>query len=650
MEKAQAHAIKEAQKATYRDLNEFSEAVSKLGKLQYSSNKFVRDTGILVEGVLPFKKTPANILARGVEYSPVGLAKGILDMETKVRRGEMEAAEAIDELAAGLTGTGLLVLGVVLGMLGIVTGGASDDDKQTRFDALQGSQNYALEIGNLSITLDWLAPEALPFFVGVEFYKFMQQGKNGEVTASNLGEALGHIAEPMLEMSMLQGLNDLFNTLGSDYPISAAAWTAATSYLTQFIPTVLGRIERLGESTRETTFIDKNSPIPAGVQYLLGNIGNKIPGVEFQQIPYIDQWGQTEDTGNVLIRALNNFLNPAYTSKRSTSQTEQELQRLYDAGFDFVFPGMADKGTKINGEYVTADQWVDMQTERGKTAKSALDNFVGTEQYNSMTDEEKAKFVKYVLDYAADRGKVKAGASADETFARWQEAAQNAKEAVGLGEEVVIAANAYKSVLEENAGDETWSSIKQGMFEQWVNNRTDLTDAQKTYIKDNVKVWKMEPADASSYNKAVAAGYTDPKEIQALFENRRNYDLDGDGSYTSNAEILNYISSATEDPAEREKMWNALKENGEELSYAQLEKEYRGKVIAIQKAKSRLDEVVSADKQSAFASAASGADSQKKLKKALLSVDATEEERIAYYNLQSAKRGWKKSWYNVKMN
>lgn len=650
VEKAQAHAIKEAQKATYRDLNEFSEAVSKLGKLQYSRNKVVKGAGILVEGEAPFKKTPANILARGVEYSPVGLAKGIIDMETKVRRGEMEAAEAIDELAAGLTGTGLLVLGGVLGMLGIVTGGASDDDKQARFDALQGSQNYALEIGNLSITLDWLAPEALPFFVGVEFYKFMQQGKNGEVTASNLGEALGHIAEPMLEMSMLQGLNDLFNTLGSDYPISAAAWTAATSYLTQFIPTVLGRIERLGESTRETTFIDKNSPIPAGVQYLLGNIGNKIPGLEFQQIPYIDQWGQTEDTGNVLVRALNNFLNPAYTSKRSTSQTEQELQRLYDAGFDFVFPGMTDKGTKINGEYVTADQWVDMQTERGKTAKSALDNFIGTEQYNAMTDEEKAKFVKYVLDYAADRGKVKAGASADETFARWQEAAKNAKEAVGLGEEVVIAANAYKSVLEENAGDETWSSIKQGMFEQWVNNRTDLTDAQKTYIKDNVKVWKMEPADASSYNKAVAAGYTDPKEIQALFENRRNYDLDGDGSYTSNAEILNYISSATEDPAEREKMWNALKENGEELSYAQLEKEYRGKVSAIQKAKSRLDEIVSADKQSAFASAASGIDSQKKLKKALLSVDATEEERIAYYNLQSAKRGWKKSWYNVKMN
>lgn len=650
VEKAQAHAIKEAQKATYRDLNEFSEAVSKLGKLQYSSNKVVKGAGILVEGEAPFKKTPANILARGVEYSPIGLAKGIFDMETKVRRGEMEAAEAIDELAAGLTGTGLLVLGGVLGMLGIVTGGASDDDKQDRFDALQGSQNYALEIGNLSITLDWLAPEALPFFVGVEFYKFMQQGKNGEVTASNLGEALGHIAEPMLEMSMLQGLNDLFNTLGSDYPISAAAWTAATSYLTQFIPTVLGRIERLGESTRETTFIDKNSPIPAGVQYLLGNIGNKIPGWEFQQIPYIDQWGQTEDTGNVLVRALNNFLNPAYTSKLSTSQTEQELQRLYDAGFDFVFPGMADKGTKINGEYVTADQWVDMQTERGKTAKSALDNFIGTEQYNTMTDEEKAKFVKYVLDYAADRGRVKAGASADETFARWQEAAQNAKAAVGLGEEVVIAANAYKSVLEENAGDETWSSIKQGMFEQWVNNRTDLTDAQKTYIKDNVKVWKMEPADASSYNKAVAAGYTDPKEIQALFENRKNYDLDGDGSYTSNAEILNYISSATEDPAEREKMWNALKENGEELSYAQLEKEYRGKVSAIQKAKSRLDEIVSADKQSAFASAASGIDSQKKLKKALLSVDATEEERIAYYNLQSAKRGWKTSWYNVKMN
>ena len=69
--KAQTYAIKEAQKATYRDTNLFSETISKLGK----SKSKVLNT--LVEGVLPFKKTPANILARAVEYSPIELVKAI---------------------------------------------------------------------------------------------------------------------------------------------------------------------------------------------------------------------------------------------------------------------------------------------------------------------------------------------------------------------------------------------------------------------------------------------------------------------------------------------------------------------------------------------------------------------------------------------
>lgn len=510
VEKAQAHAIKEAQKATYRDLNEFSEAVSKLGKLQYSSNKFVKGTGILVEGVLPFKKTPANILVRGVEYSPVGLAKGIIDMETKVRRGEMEAAEAIDELAAGLTGTGLLVLGGVLGMLGIVTGGASDDDKQDRFDALQGSQNYALEIGNLSITLDWLAPEALPFFVGVEFYKFMKQGKNGEVTASNLGEALGHIAEPMLEMSMLQGLNDLFNTLGSDYPISAAAWTAATSYLTQFIPTVLGRIERMGETTRETTYIDKESPLPKGLQYLLGNIGNKIPGWEFQQRDYIDQWGRTEETGNVLTRALNNFLNPAYVSKLSTSQAEQELQRLYDAGFDSVFPGMFDKSLEIvtdqdagEKKVVSPQERNQAQQVRGQTAYDILSKAMASDTYQAMTDQEKAKFVEEVYEYskAIARGQVGEDPAHNDSWIG--KTAEYAERTGGDIADFFIARNKKNEI---DADDTKEDGEKAWELESWVDAQDRLSSEQKSFLKDNLKIWSFHPASSSKYVKGANAG------------------------------------------------------------------------------------------------------------------------------------------------
>lgn len=673
--KAREYATKEAQKATYRDVNMFSDAISNISRTRHSKNPFVRNVvNPLVEGTLPFKRTPANIAVRGVEYSPVGLGIGTVDAarnawwnakekraeklgqelteaQREVKESLKTPAEAIDEISAGLTGTGLLALGIFLAYQGVVTGGSSGDEKQDEFNELQGHQNYSMEVGDTSYTLDWLAPEALPFFVGVETYNNFVRLGAGDATIWDVISSVKNLAEPMLEMSMLQSLNDLFDTLGSDDPLIAAAAQTATSYLTQAFPTLASQVERSGEENRESTFVDRNSNIPPGVQRLLANLGNKIPGWEYNQADYVDAWGRKDSSGDVMDRILENMVKPWYQSDIKSSDTERELQRLYDAGYEGVFPGTFQKNAEINGEYVTADQYTTMQTTRGQTAKRILDSFISTDLYADMSDDEKAKFIEKVYDYAANMGKVAGGADSDETFSRWQEAAQNAKEAVGLSEAEIIAASAYQSVLGENAGDEVKASIKQGMYEQWVSGRTDITDEQKTYLKNNIKFYQMISADASSYNKAVAAGYSDPQEIQALHDNRAKYDMDADGNTSSNAEILNYISSATEDPDEREKMWNALKEKGEDRTYTQLEKDFRATVTSIQNAKASLDNAVSAEKQTAFASAISnaGAKSQADTKKALLSVDATDAERAAYYNLVKAKQGWKKTYYQVKM-
>ena len=71
LHKARDYAIKEAQKATYRDFSRAAQAISQM------SRKSGNLGGILIEGVLPFKKTPINVLKRGVEYSPVGLLETI---------------------------------------------------------------------------------------------------------------------------------------------------------------------------------------------------------------------------------------------------------------------------------------------------------------------------------------------------------------------------------------------------------------------------------------------------------------------------------------------------------------------------------------------------------------------------------------------
>lgn len=75
----------------------------------------------------------------------------------------MTGAEAIDHIASGLTGSGLMALGAYLFAQGIVTSGGGDDEGQDAINDLTGVQNYALNLpGGGNVTLDWLAPEALP--------------------------------------------------------------------------------------------------------------------------------------------------------------------------------------------------------------------------------------------------------------------------------------------------------------------------------------------------------------------------------------------------------------------------------------------------------------------------------------------------------
>lgn len=656
---AQEFAIREAQQATYRDMNAFSEFVTRAGRLQRSENKTDRAIGYLVEGVLPFKKTPANIAVRAVEYSPVGLAKSLTYDLAQVRRGNKTAAEAIDNISSGLVGTGLTALGVLMAAQGLVSGGGTGDDKQDDFNDLQGGQDYALNIGDYSFTLDWLAPEALPFFIGVELFNNIADRETGEDVRpfDAAMDALGRIADPMLEMSMLQSLNDLVdNVKYSDNGFASLAVNALTSYLGQFLPTIGGQIERTFlEDTRQSTYIDRDSPIPNAVQILLGNWANKIPGIDFQQRDYVDAWGRTESTGeNVLIRALNNFLNPAYVSRRQSGELEAELQRLYDLGegFEGVLPSQAQINTQINDQYLTSEEYNRLQTTRGQTAYDILNRFVGTDAYHNMTDEQKAKFIERVYTYSAEMGKVAAGDNLEDKDS-WIRNASKAQEEVGMDPGTFVELYTYKSVIDDEGGDETSNSIKQGQFEAYVDSRADLNEEQKQYVKDNVKFWNMVPADASAYNKARAAGFSD-EEAQQILTAKREMDSNGNGNY-SNAELYGGIIGMTDDPAEQEKYWNALKPSNSTKSWNEMTSTYRPVYQRTQAAKSTLESVVTPEHQTAFQTGLDkyGTGSRYAAYQAILSVEgASNEEKKAMYDYINAQRTspWKASWSQMVAN
>ena len=496
IEAAREYAIREAQKATYRDTNAFSQMISDLGRYR-GDNKMKRLGSTLAEGILPFRKTPSNILVRGVEYSPIGFLKSISYDLVQVQKGNMQATEMIDRAAAGLTGTGLMMLGLYMAKEGILRGSGGDDEKKKKFDELQGHQEYAMELPNgTSITLDWLAPEALPFFVGANLYEQMQ-ANNGYLTMSDMLQAASNVTDPLLSMSCLQSLNDVFDAVGyassgDTNALTSAVASAATSYLTQGIPTVFGQAERTGESMRMTTYTDKNKFLTPDMQYALGKASARIPGVDYGQIPFIDAWGRTENSGGVAARAFNNFANPAYTSKVSGSKMEDELSRLYEAtGETKVLPQRAPKSFTVNKEnkQLTGEEYVKYATKRGQTSYKIVSELTGLASYKSMSDGDKADAVAKAYEYANIVGKM--SVSNYQTDG-WAAKAIDTVKKTGVSEAQYIALYLAKGGIEslKDKNGDTISNSEGLQIMELVYQQKGLSDKQRAALFEDFGVGK----------------------------------------------------------------------------------------------------------------------------------------------------------------
>lgn len=426
VDKARLYAIKEAQESTFRDSNTLSSWVSRIGRRR-DTPKVAR---IAAEGLAPFRKTPANVLVRAKEYSPLGLINTAIDSikayrgakgETTFADADITGADIINSLSKTLTGTGLFLAGMALQNAGLLRGGDDDDDNQATFDDLTGHQAYSLELPNgVSYTLDWMTPAAMPLFMGAQLNELRQ---DSGIELKDLEKSLTSIAEPMLEMSMLSGVNSTIDELKySDDNFGQLAISLAVSYLTQGLTnSLVGQLERTSEDVRMSTYTDKNSAVPTWLQKTIGKSSAKMPGVDYHQIPYVDQWGEEEPSGDVLSRAIQNTLSTGYYSKVELDDTEKELARLAEAtGETSVYPKWIDKSFMVDGETknLTAEEYTKYAKTTGQTRKSAVDALMKNSGYQKLSDENKVKAVQRAYEYANAKGKMAVSSYTPTGFAK----------------------------------------------------------------------------------------------------------------------------------------------------------------------------------------------------------------------------------------
>ena len=401
--KARDYATLEAQVATFR---QFSWLASKISQIE-NKNNF---TKVVVGGLLPFKKTPINIAKAGIEYSPVGLMKNLSYDAYQLKKGNITANEFIDNISKGLTGTSLSLIGYFLAQVGLLKASGDDDDRAEDYAQSIGDQQYAIKVGDKSITIDWLSPSAMPLFVGAEFYNALQ-GKS-EISLNALATATTRTLNPLTEMSMLQSFASTlssFNSEGSAGKLGDMGANMVESYLGQYFPTLVGQLARIIDDTERDTYYTDKKGAEARVQRFINKQVAKTPFLSKTLEPRVDVWGEeVKRDDNIALRAFNQLLNPAYVKTVKSSTADKEVQRLYKASEDSgVLPKAPGSTFSIEAtEYkLTPEEYTTFKKSVGKYNKNVLNNIASKKEYTSLSDAEKIKTIDALYDDSREKAK-----------------------------------------------------------------------------------------------------------------------------------------------------------------------------------------------------------------------------------------------------
>lgn len=505
----QSYAVNQAQKATFRDLNAFSKIMKKLQRKSKIAN-------VWLQGVLPFRSTPANVAVRSVEYSPLGLVQGSIQLLRYAldKRADkplsVSKTQIIESFSQGVVGSALFVAGVFLSRMGIIHGAADDDDER------KGIQSYSITIGDKNITLDWLSPSIVPLMMGAMTNDL---AADGFATLDAIATSAGAMFQPMFEMSMLSGVSDLldsFRYADDSNDVGGIGWVFLNpflSYLSQGIPTLLSQTtQTISDESTYTYTGDLNNGFTKKLTKSVWKMLRKTPlslVFDDRQAEFVDEYGRTQDKGNVVERFLNSFLNPAYVSDVMETDLDTELERLEESTGTNAAPTRRGYTITVNGERkrLTKDQYDRYSREYGTQAAEMMGALLVSKQYDEMTDEERVGAFEKIGQLADKYGKISAGVG---YTVKDRDADKALFDLVDSGIPVAeaYAARLYRDQL--NRDPILDATTRQERFSAWVSGQSSWGQKQKDAVLDAYGTFFTQtPANTEKYEAAAKIVGTD---------------------------------------------------------------------------------------------------------------------------------------------
>ena len=559
-EEAIQTAWEEAMKATYKD---DSWAVKMLRGIKGGIEQIPGVGRPISQAVIPFLQAPGNIAARMVDYSPVNATKGVVDIISGATSGSEQAVRrGIDEAAKGLTGTGMIILGMRLKESGILTGDYSKDKDQRNFQKQNGFKPWALHIGDKYFTYDWAQPFAEPMIIGTLLQDAIDNsdqydsdilnyfGIDNDTADTVIGatkEGVKASVNSWFNASPLQGLADL---MSGDYSGSTDIAqnlfdVGVADFAGAFVPSIVNAAAKTNDITQRNTY-DPSSQFAT----FLNQQAAKIPGLSEKLPSKYNTWGEEmQYAGSKGEAAAQRFVVPGEYGTDSNDSVDVEINRLFNDTADAkVFPWTA--ANKVGDHKLNNREVSEYQRDMGQRSREIVEAFMNSSGYQSMDDASRVEALNTIYSTSkliTERDLFGKEISDNSTYKKAVEAYDQG------GAEGFMNFLQGKS-LKDEANVSSGSKIAEVIQEAVDNGNVEQAQqiVENTVSLQSLGLNKPGPAYAYENAQNIIPGLT----VEQFADTYKAMDADGNQGLKQ-SEIIDYLNNNNISSIEGGRLWNA---------------------------------------------------------------------------------------------
>jgi hypothetical protein len=342
--------------------------------------------------LLPFVKTPLNLMGYALDRSPAGGLSILKDFATKEGRaglGEKGAGDLADRMSRAAIGTTVWAALAKQAFDGNLTGEMPRDPTERDAFRREGKQPFSFKNPANGEWLSYLPLSPYSTLFGsaanvADAYRKGQIQNPDDIGMLSLKVGTA-FAQGMLDTQWTQQFADALDIVNGGAKDPADAINKfATRQAANVNPGILRGLARATDATLR----DPQNPIEG---MLAGN-----PFTQGMVRSELNAWGEPIQRPISGAEALINPLNP---SAPTNDPVEKELQRLQPGKYG-VEPSLVGTGVSVLGQDVqmTEAQQRHYQELSGTMSKTLLDILIGSDQYEKLSDPEKAKMINGIYE------------------------------------------------------------------------------------------------------------------------------------------------------------------------------------------------------------------------------------------------------------